>query len=227
MALVAIHPSLDEGYNWKTAENVDDPHAPKFDALTERVLVNRNCGHIIFVDNLAAHRWVRDVLVEAGIPADRIAILNAEVAQAAAQLNHPNVAQIYTFGQEKGLPYIAMEFVAGQKFDKVIEASKTGLDQAFVLRVGLEIAEGLQAADEIGPPAAGDAVRARTAVEAVVRGRADEVVRIRTGGHQVEAEHPQALDGRDRPRHHRRGRSLQPGPVDDVDLDVGRAGEAD
>jgi predicted Ser/Thr protein kinase len=71
-------------------------------------------------------------------------------AQAAAQLNHPNVAQIYTFGQEKGQPFIAMEFVAGRKFDKLIETSKDGMDQAFVLRVGIEIAEGLQAADEIG-----------------------------------------------------------------------------
>lgn len=71
-------------------------------------------------------------------------------AQAAAQLNHPSIAQIYTFGQENGQPYIAMEFVAGRKFDKLIEDARNGLDPAFVLRVGIEIAEGLKAADEIG-----------------------------------------------------------------------------
>ena len=70
-------------------------------------------------------------------------------AQAAAQLNHPNVAQIYSFGQEKGQPYIVMEFVAGQRFDKIIARGKA-LDQAFVLKIGMDIAEGLKAADGIG-----------------------------------------------------------------------------
>jgi len=70
-------------------------------------------------------------------------------AQAAARLNHPNVAQIYSFGQEKGQPYIVMELVSGERLDKLIEEKKA-LDQAFVLHVGLDIAEGLNAADEIG-----------------------------------------------------------------------------
>jgi hypothetical protein len=41
------------------------------------VLTNRTCGHIVFVDNVAAHRWVVQTLVEAGIPEARIAVLNA------------------------------------------------------------------------------------------------------------------------------------------------------
>lgn len=70
-------------------------------------------------------------------------------AQNAARLNHPHVAQIYSFGREKGLPYLAMELVNGNKLDAMIE-SGTPLDPAFVLRVGLEIAEGLKAAEEVG-----------------------------------------------------------------------------
>lgn len=70
-------------------------------------------------------------------------------AQSAARLNHPHVAQIYSFGREKGLPYLAMELVNGNKLDGLIE-SGTVLDPAFVLRVGLEIAEGLKAAEEVG-----------------------------------------------------------------------------
>jgi superfamily II DNA or RNA helicase/predicted RNA methylase len=84
MALVAIHAELDEGYSWKNAGNVSDPSSPKFDALAERVLANRACGHIVFVDNVAAHRWVKDTLVASGIAADRIGVLNAEVAPNAA-----------------------------------------------------------------------------------------------------------------------------------------------
>jgi len=72
-------------------------------------------------------------------------------AQAAAKLNHPHVAQIYSFGQEKGQPYIVMELVSGKRFDKMIEdAGEKGLSQALVMQIGLDIAEGLKAGDEIG-----------------------------------------------------------------------------
>ncbi|MFZ5480631.1 MAG: SNF2-related protein [Myxococcota bacterium] len=84
MALVAIHSQLDAGYSWKNADQVSDPSSPKFDALAERVLANRTCGHIVFVDNVAAHRWVKMTLVSAGIAEDRIGVLNAEVAPNAA-----------------------------------------------------------------------------------------------------------------------------------------------
>jgi serine/threonine protein kinase len=70
-------------------------------------------------------------------------------AQSAAKLNHPNIAQIYSFGQEKGQPYIVMELVSGLHFDKLIE-QHGALDQVDVLKVIIEIAEGLRAADEAG-----------------------------------------------------------------------------
>jgi hypothetical protein len=70
-------------------------------------------------------------------------------ARSAAQLNHPNIAQIYSFGKEKGQPYIVMELVRGEGLDKMIQEGR-GLDQALVLRIGLDIAGGLKAADEIG-----------------------------------------------------------------------------
>ncbi|MFH1467821.1 MAG: helicase-related protein [Pseudomonadota bacterium] len=89
MALVAIHPDLDEGYDWKSAQtavtaDAVDPASPKLEACAERVAANRTCGHIIFVDNIAIHAWMREVLVNQGIDRDRIAILNATTAQASA-----------------------------------------------------------------------------------------------------------------------------------------------
>lgn len=71
-------------------------------------------------------------------------------AQAAAKLNHPNIAQIYTFGQEKGQPYIAMEFVNGGALDKQMEKSPGKLDVAYVMRVGQQIAAGLSVAAAAG-----------------------------------------------------------------------------
>jgi len=70
-------------------------------------------------------------------------------ARAAAKLNHPHVAQIYSFGQERGQPYIVMELISGKSLDLMIE-NESPLDQTFVMRVGCEIAEGLRAADEVG-----------------------------------------------------------------------------
>ncbi|MDI6775037.1 MAG: protein kinase [Verrucomicrobiota bacterium] len=70
-------------------------------------------------------------------------------AQAAARLNHPNIAQIYSFGQEKGQPYIVMELVAGHGLDKLMGPGRQ-LPQEFVTKLGLEIAEGLAAANEVG-----------------------------------------------------------------------------
>lgn len=70
-------------------------------------------------------------------------------AQAVAKLNHPNIVQIYSFGQEKGQPYIVMELVGGQRFDKMIDGP-TQLGQGLVMRIGMDICEGLKAAEEIG-----------------------------------------------------------------------------
>ena len=70
-------------------------------------------------------------------------------AQAVARLNHPNIAQIYSYGQEKGQPYIVMELVSGERVDTMMEAGG-GLKPALAMRIGLEIAQGLSAADEAG-----------------------------------------------------------------------------
>lgn len=70
-------------------------------------------------------------------------------AQAAASLNHPNIAQIYSFGQEKGQPYIAMELVSGGSLDKMM-AEQGPMNPTAVLQIGEQIAEGLQEAAEAG-----------------------------------------------------------------------------
>ncbi|MCL2104958.1 MAG: protein kinase [Kiritimatiellaeota bacterium] len=68
-------------------------------------------------------------------------------AQAAAKLNHPNIAQVYSFGQVMGQPYIAMELIPGGSLDKMM-ASQGPLDPAIVFQIGVQIAEGLsEAAD--------------------------------------------------------------------------------
>ena len=70
-------------------------------------------------------------------------------ARAAAQLNHVNVAQLYSFGQEKGQPYIVMELVFGERLDGLMEQG-TAVEEATVLRTAIDIAQGLDAAFQAG-----------------------------------------------------------------------------
>jgi hypothetical protein len=86
MALVALHPELEqqpeEGWTWARAGAMVKKRAsPKLVKAVELVLERPSCGHIIFCDNVAVHRWLFDLLVEAGIDPDRIAVLNAERAK--------------------------------------------------------------------------------------------------------------------------------------------------
>ncbi len=102
MALVAIHPNLDDGYDWKTATSSGvDPHSPKLDAMAKSVASNRTCGHIVFVDNIAAHVWAKEVLVQKGLPPDRVAVLNAITAKGSA--DRERIAREFNGVPEEGI----------------------------------------------------------------------------------------------------------------------------
>ncbi len=70
-------------------------------------------------------------------------------AQAAAALNHPNIIQIYTIGEDSGRHYFAMEYVDGHSVQEMIRqqgripAPKAG-------EIVLEAAKGLAAAHDSG-----------------------------------------------------------------------------
>jgi uncharacterized protein YneF (UPF0154 family) len=70
-------------------------------------------------------------------------------ARAAAALNHKNIVQIYSCGQENGQPYIVMELVAGGRLDQMMADGKK-VDEARMLQVALDVAEGLSAANKAG-----------------------------------------------------------------------------
>src|SRR5919198_587586 len=56
-----------------------------------------------------------------GILAARAAGRRRE-ARAAARLAHPNVVAVYDSGEERGLPFIVMEYVSGQTLRQLLEA---------------------------------------------------------------------------------------------------------
>lgn len=107
-------------------------------------------GGVYFAEDLTLGRRVaiKVMLKSLGDDPEFVETFRRE-AQAIAKLNHPNIAQIYSFGMEKDQPYIVMELVSGYRFDKMVEG-QDALDQGLVAKIGLDIAEGLAAASEVG-----------------------------------------------------------------------------
>jgi serine/threonine protein kinase len=80
-------------------------------------------GVVYLAEQLSVGRRVALKLVRA----DQLAVAGTKArfvreAQAIARLDHPGIVQVLTVGEERELPYIAMEYVAGAPFDALIEA---------------------------------------------------------------------------------------------------------
>jgi hypothetical protein len=66
-----------------------------------------------------------------------------------ARISHLNVIKLYSTGQDHGYFYIAMELVGGGSLEQRIK-SQGRLGEEEVLRIGLQVAEGLRAAQKDG-----------------------------------------------------------------------------
>jgi serine/threonine protein kinase len=70
-------------------------------------------------------------------------------ARAAAAINHPNIVTIHAVGEYRGIPYLVMEYVAGQSLRQRIHSERSP-DPIDVIRVAAQIAEGLAEAHAHG-----------------------------------------------------------------------------
>ncbi len=69
-------------------------------------------------------------------------------AQAAAALNHPNIATIYSIEKVEDEIFISMEYIKGQELKDKIEDGPISISET--LNLAIQIANGLQAAHEKG-----------------------------------------------------------------------------
>jgi serine/threonine protein kinase len=70
-------------------------------------------------------------------------------ARAAAALAHPNICQLYDYGEDEGRPYMVLEHLAGGSLDDRIRRGEP-LPDAETARIAREIAQGLAHAHERG-----------------------------------------------------------------------------
>src|SRR5258707_7987963 len=70
-------------------------------------------------------------------------------AQAVARLNHPNVVQVFDFGEEGDIAYLVMEFIKGKELKNFFDANER-FDLKEAVRIMCELCEALEFAHQAG-----------------------------------------------------------------------------
>jgi serine/threonine-protein kinase len=99
-------------------------------------------------DTLLQRPVVQKMLHTGLLTAEQMRSTVLREARLASAIEHPNVCAIYEVGESGEEAYIAMQFVPGQPLDELIAAGPANLQ--LVLSVGIQIADGLQAAHALG-----------------------------------------------------------------------------
>src|SRR5216110_3112835 len=70
-------------------------------------------------------------------------------AQAVARLNHPNIVQVYDFGEEGDIAYLVMEFIRGDELKSTLSTGRQ-FDRKECVRIMCELLDALEFAHEPG-----------------------------------------------------------------------------
>src|SRR6185295_17656499 len=75
------------------------------------------------IERIVAIKTIRPEQLEPSQAAEILARFKRE-AQAAGRLNHPNIVAIYEYSEDKGIAFIAMEFVKGRELKDYFDANE-------------------------------------------------------------------------------------------------------
>lgn len=96
------------------------------DSRLQRTVAVKVLAPLLAADEVAHDRFMRE-------------------AQAVAKIKHPHVIAVFSVDEFKEIPYIVMEYIEGTSLDRLIQPDTT-VPIEIVIRIGIEIAEGLAAA---------------------------------------------------------------------------------
>ncbi len=99
-------------------------------------------------DTLLQRPVVLKILRSALMSAEQLRSTILREARLASAIEHPNVCAIYEVGESSEGGYIVMQYVPGQSLDQLIARGPANLQ--LVLSVGIQVADGLQAAHALG-----------------------------------------------------------------------------
>ena len=99
-------------------------------------------------DTLLQRPVVLKILRTGLLTAEQLRTTVLREARLASAIEHPNVCAIYEVGESGDEGYIVMQYVPGQSLDQLIAKGPASLQ--LVLSVGIQIADGLQAAHALG-----------------------------------------------------------------------------
>ena len=99
-------------------------------------------------DTLLQRPVVLKLLKRGAQTPEQMRVTQLREARLASAIDHPNVCAIYDVGEEDDEAYIVMQYIPGKSLDKVIAEGPASVQ--LVLSSGMQIADGLQAAHNLG-----------------------------------------------------------------------------
>ncbi len=115
-----------------------------------RALGTGASAHVYLADDVSLHRRVAIKVLHPALAGDDAFLRRFEAeARAVAALNHPNILQVYDWGEEHGEPYLVLEYLAGGSLREIYDTGALLTPQQAV-DVGLQAAAGLDYAHRRG-----------------------------------------------------------------------------
>ena len=106
-------------------------------------------GVVYLANDTLLQRPVVLKILRAGVmSAEQLRSTVLREARLASAIEHPNVCAIYEVGESSDGGYIVMQYVPGQSLDHLIQQGPA--NRQLVLSVGIQVADGLQAAHALG-----------------------------------------------------------------------------
>jgi len=116
----------------------------------ERLLGRGGMGVVLQVRDLQLEEEVALKVVRAGLASQPAYLerLKQEI-RLARKITHRYVLRIHDFGESDGIPYVTMEYLRGTTLRELLEG-RGRLPLPLVLRIARQVAEGLEAAHQVG-----------------------------------------------------------------------------